>query len=92
VTSRRFLVVDLGGQISDQRRFAVWDTTVSRFWKINGHQTWAYVDEIVDDFKRLLPEKKFQDVFLRQRDEIAEQAFGLGFDRELMNEEGKEPA
>ena len=79
---RRFIVVDLGTQIDSQRRFAVWDATVARFWKINNHQTWAYVDDIVKDFKEHLPEQKFQVVFLKQRDEIAEQAFLLGFDRD----------
>lgn len=71
VHSQRFLVIDLGRQ------------TVSRFWKINGHQIWAYVDELVNDFKAVMPKKKFQGVFLKQCDEIAEQAFLLGFDRDL---------
>jgi hypothetical protein len=83
VSARRFIVVDLGTQIGAARRFAVWDQTVSRFWKINNHQTWLYVDDLVNDFKEHLPEKKFQDVFMKQRDAIAEQAFLLGFDRDL---------
>jgi hypothetical protein len=83
VNDRRFVVVDLGTQLDSQRRFAVWDTTVSRFWKINAHQTWTYVDDLVSDFKAILSEKKFQTVFLEQRDEIAEQAFLLGFDRDV---------
>jgi hypothetical protein len=83
VSNRRFLVVDLGTQIDKQRRFAVWDVKVFRFWKINSHQTWAYVDDLINDFKKTCPpEKLFQDVFLAQRDVIAEQAFLLGFDRE----------
>lgn len=84
MSTLRFHVVDLGTQIDNQRRFAVWDVTVSRFWKINSHQTWAYVDDLVNDFKATQPpEKKFQDVLFRQRDEIAEQAFSMGFDRDL---------
>lgn len=84
MSGRRFLVVDLGTQIANQRRFAVWDATVSRFWKINNHQTWQFVDDLVNDFKATYPpEKRFQDVFLQQRDVIAEQAFLLGFDRDL---------
>lgn len=82
MSDRRFIVVDLGTQIGD-RRFAVWDTTASRFWKINNHQTWMYVDELMADFKACFPEeKRFQEVFLKQRDEISTQAFVLGFDRE----------
>lgn len=84
MSRRRFIVVDLGTQIGEARRFAVWDSTVERFWKINNHQTWAYVDELVNDFKARFPDKeKFQDVFVEQRDVIAEQAFLLGFDRDL---------
>jgi len=84
VSSHRFLVVDLGTQIDSQRRFAVWDATVLRFWKINSHQTWQFVDDLVNDFKETYPpEKRFQDVFIQQRDVIAEQAFLLGFDRDL---------
>lgn len=85
MSRRRFIVIDLGTQLGDaRRRFAVWDATVERFWKINNHQTWTYVDELVNDFKARFPDKeKFQDVFIEQRDVIAEQAFLLGFDRDL---------
>ena len=84
MSSHRFLVVDLGTQIDSQRRFAVWDASVLRFWKINNHQTWAYVDDLINDFKACYPAKeKFQSVFLEQRDVIAEQAFLLGFDRDV---------
>lgn len=81
--ARRFHVVDLGAQVDEQRRFAVWDATVSRFWKINNHQTWMYVEELVDDFKECFPDQeKFQEVFVNQRDLIAEQAFAMGFIRD----------
>lgn len=80
----RFAVVDLGTQLDSHRRFAVWDRTVSRFWKINNRQTWAFVDELVADFTAVFPDKeKFQDIFINQRDAITEQAFLLGFDRDL---------
>lgn len=82
--TKRLVVIDLGTQIDSQRRFAVWDTTVSRFWKINNRQTWAYVDELIDDFKSRYPaDAKFLPVLLEQRDVIAEQAFLLGFDRDM---------
>ena len=82
--SKRFRVIDLGTQITDQRRFAVWDTTVERFWKINNRQTWASVDELMLDFNALFPDKeKFKDVFVDQRDTIVEQASRLGFDWDL---------
>jgi len=81
---QRFIVVDLGTQIDAQRRFAVWDTIVSRFWKINNHQTWMFVDDLVADFTAVFPDQeKFQDIFIHQRDVIAEKAFLLGFDRDL---------
>jgi hypothetical protein len=84
MSKRRFTVVDLGTQLDSQRRFAVWDVRVSRFWKINGHQTWAYVDDLVTDFKVVLPvEAKSQVIFLAQRDDLVEQAFLLGFARDL---------
>lgn len=81
--ARRFHVVDLGTQVGEQRRFAVWDATVSRFWKINNRQTWMYVDELIDDFKERFPDQeKFQEVFVSQRDQIAGQAFAMGFVRD----------
>lgn len=83
-SARRFLVIDLGTQLDTQRRFAVWDTTTSRFWKINNTQTWVYIDELLGDFKAVMPEEKFQEVFQKQRIEICEQAFLLGFDRDLV--------
>lgn len=83
-TAKRFVVVDLGTQVDSQRRFAVWDATVSRFWKINNHQTWAYVDDLIADFAARFPvDGKSAPVHLDQRDVIAEQAFVLGFDRDV---------
>jgi hypothetical protein len=80
----RFVVVDLGTQIDALRRFAVWDTTVARFWKINNHQTWLFVDDLVADFAAVYPDKeKFQDIFNNQCATIAELAVILGFDRDL---------
>ncbi len=79
---QRFMVVDLGTQIDSKRRFAVWDTTVSKFWKINSNQTWACIDDLVDDFAIKIPGLKFKDTHLTQRDKIVELAFSMGFDRE----------
>lgn len=78
----RFVVVDLGCQLGalEPRRFAVWDHTVSRFWKINGHQTWLCIGDLIADFTVVWPDaEKFYEVHRAQRDALAEQAFVLGF-------------
>jgi len=78
----RFTVVDLGHQLGtrEARRFAVWDHTVSRFWKINGHQTWLRIGDLIADFAAVWPDAaKFYEVHRAQRDALAEQAFALGF-------------
>jgi hypothetical protein len=80
MTDDRFVVVDLGTQISEERRFAVWDHTVSKFWKINGHHTWSRLDELTADFEKRWPDNvRFHEVHRKQHDRIAEQAFALGF-------------
>ena len=77
---RRFIVVDLGDQLEDGRRFAVWDREVERFWKINGHQTWRSVADLVRDFREIPVAPTFQDVFKAQEDELVMLATLAGFD------------
>lgn len=81
-TPHNFNVVDLGVQVGGVRRFAVWDAAVERFWKINNHQTWQFVDELLDDFVITFPGEKFAEVHQAQRDRLAMLATGLGFDRD----------
>jgi len=79
----RFDVVDLGLQLGEPRRFAVWDYSVSRFWKINGHQIWRSIADLNDDFDARWPQSaKFHTVHREQRDRIGAQALALGFSTE----------
>jgi len=78
----RFTAVDLGHQLGalDDRKFAIWDHVVSRFWKIRGHQTWERISDLIADFDAVWPDDvKFHEVHRTQRDVLAEKAFALGF-------------
>jgi hypothetical protein len=80
-TKRRFIVVDLGDQLESGRRFAVWDREVERFWKINNHQSWLSVADLVADFRaKDRPEPRFQDAYKEQEDELTYLATIAGFD------------
>lgn len=78
---RRFIVVDLGEQLEDARRFAVWDRETERFWKINNHQTWRSVTDLVSDFRaKDRPEPRFKGAYKDQEDELTLLATIAGFD------------
>ena len=79
--SRRFIVVDLGDQLEDGRRFAVWDREVERFWKINNHQTWRSVADLTADFRaKDRPDPRFKDAYREQEETICMLAVIAGFD------------
>lgn len=83
----RFIVVDLGDQLGDGRRFAVWDRDVDRFWKINNHQTWRSVAELTADFRaKDRPEPRFKDAFREQEETISMLAVIAGFDLDDLDE------
>jgi hypothetical protein len=84
MSHRRFIVVNLGDQLEDGRRFAVWDREVERFWKINNHQTWRSLAELIADFRaKDRPEPRFKDAYRDQEDEITMLVIIAGFDLDV---------
>ncbi|HSX23213.1 MAG TPA: hypothetical protein VLE97_10620 [Gaiellaceae bacterium] len=84
MSHRRFIVVDLGEQLESGRRFAVWDREVERFWKINNHQTWLSVRDLVADFRaKDRPEPRFAGAYRDQEEELTMLATIAGFDLDV---------